>query len=324
MATPVLFFKDPEKDPDQDSRLDQSFCAYRDKGIYRDCRIFIENLWAQYQPYCPDKHFKSEFRKQFHQRMWEMRLACALLDSGHRLKKPEDFGPNKGSGPDICIEGDVPIWVEAVAVEAGKSVDRVLSEEERRDSTMRYERPELSWSGDPPSEESIILRCTSAMRDKIKKIREYKQCGIIKGTDPVVIAINIGIIDENAYFSTSPPPSVFIKSFFGIGEMHVSYVPDSGEGLRCWYPSRPAILRASGVPVSTQLFLGNEAKDISGVLGSCMSIHNAFYYQRHLPPEFVLVNNPNAIAPYAPGSIRLGRLGMEYRAEAGEIRHWDG
>lgn len=318
MATPSLFFKDPEKDPDNDSELDQSFCAYRDKEIYRDCRIFIEKLWARYQPYCPDNDFESQFKKHFHQRIWEMRLACALLDSGHRLEK------RKGFGPDICIKGDVPIWVEAVAVEAGVSVDRVLSAEERRDNTMRHERPELSWSGDPPSEESIILRCTSAMSDKIKKIKKYKQNGIIQASEPVVIAINIGKIDENAYFSTSPPPSIFIKSFFGIGEMHVSCVPDSGGGLRCWHPSRPTILRASGSPVSTQLFLGDEAKDISGVLGSCMSILNAFYFQRHLPPEFVLVNNPNAIAPYAPGSIRLGRLGREYRAEEGEIRHWDG
>jgi hypothetical protein len=294
---------------------DSDFLLCRDNERYRNCRSYIERLWIQYAPYCPDAEFAKRIRHEFHQRTWEMRLACALLESGHKLLK------TKQKGPDLRIEGDVPIWVEAVAVEAGDRVDRVLSAEERRDNTMRHERPEISWSGDPPSEESIILRCTSAMRDKIKKIREYKQCGIIKDADPVVIAINIGKIDENAYFSTAPPPSIFIKSFFGIDEMHISCVPDSGKGLRCWYPSRPEILKASGSPVSTQLFLGDEAKDVSGVLGSCVSIFHASSNEQGLLPDFIQVNNPSAIAPHKRGTIRLG---TEYRAEGGEIRPCDG
>lgn len=277
--------------------------------MYRNCREYIEELWIRYAPYCPDAHFEREIREQFHQRTWEMYLACSLLDSGHKLRKTRSYGP------DLCVEGDVPIWIEAVAVEPGDTADRVKNEEERRDTSIPQEKG--VWIGEPPSEESLILRCTNAMDKKIKQVKKYKKEGIVSEGDSFVVAISLGKVDGASYFSDPMGASIFIKAFFGMGDEYVAYTPHSGKSsLRQGYLDRPAIDKISGKPVSTRKFLGTDAIDVSGIMGSCVDIFNV----QHMPSDLILVNNPMAIAPYRPRSIRLG---SEYRAEDGIIKRLD-
>lgn len=301
MTRPPLFSEGPAKDP--------SFLLCRDQEMYRNCREYIEELWIRYAPYCPDAHFERVIREQFHQRTWEMYLACSLLDSGHKLRRTRSFGP------DLCIEGDVLIWIEAVAVEPGDNPDRVKNEEERRDTSIPQE--EGVWIGDPPSEERLILRCTNAMDKKIKQVKKYKKEGIVSESDSFVVAISLGKVDGASYFSDPAGASIFIKAFFGIGDEYVAYTPHSGKSsLRHGYLDRPAIDKISGKPVSTRKVLGKDAIDISGIMGSCIDIFNV----QHMPSDIILVNNPMAIAPYRPRSIRLG---SEYRAEDGVIKRLD-
>lgn len=277
--------------------------------MYRDCRSFIEQLWTRYAPYCPDTHFEREIRTQFHQRTWEMYLACALLDSGHKLRNTRSYGP------DLCIEGDAPIWIEAIAVGPGETGDRVKNEGERRDNSIPQE--EGVWVGDPPSEESLILRCTHAMDRKIRQAKKYKREGIVSQGDSLVVAISLGKVDGASYYSDRKGASIFIKAFFGIGDECVSYTPNSGKSsLKHGYLDRPAIEKISGKPVSTRMFLGKDAIDVSGIMGTCIDIFNV----QHMPSDIILINNPMAIAPYSPRSIRLG---SEYRAEAGLIKPLD-
>jgi hypothetical protein len=293
MTRQPLFTEGPAKD--------SSFLLCRDEKMYRNCRDFIEELWIKYAPYCPDTHFERETREQFHQRTWEMYLACALMDSGHKLRK------TRSCGPDLCVEGDVPIWIEAVAVEPGDTADRVKNEEERRDTNIPQE--EGVCIGDPPSEERLILRCTNAMDNKIKQVKKYKRDGLVSEHDSFVVAISLGKI-----VSAPMGASIFIKSFFGIGDEYVAYTPNPGKSsLRHGYLDRPVIDKISGQPVSTRKFLGKDAIDVSGILGSCIDIFNV----QHMPSDIILINNPMAIAPYRSRSIRLG---SEYRAENGIIK----
>ena len=277
--------------------------------MYRNCREYIEELWIRYERYCPDAHFEREIREQFHQRTWEMYLACSLLDSGHILRRAKSYGP------DLYVEGDAPIWIEAVAVEPGDTADRVKNKEERRDTNIP--QAEGVWVGDPPSEESLILRCTNAMEKKIKQVKKYKKEGIVSEGDSFIVAISLGKVDGASYFSAPMGASIFIKAFFGMGDEYVAYTPHSGKSsLRHGYLDRPAIDKTSGKPVSTQMFHGNDAIDVSGIIGSCIDIFNV----QHTPSDLILVNNPMAIAPYRPRSIRLG---SEYRAVDGIIKRLD-
>lgn len=276
--------------------------------MFRDSREFQEVIWTRYAQYCPDNHFEREIREQFHQRTWEMYLACLLLDGGHELRK------TRPKGPDLCIEGESPVWIEAIAVEPGVSEDRVKPQEEWRDTNTS--QIEGVWIGEPPSEESLILRCTNAMALKSKKIKEYKSQGIVGCNDVCLVAISLGKIEGASLFFSTRPESIFLKAFFGIGEECVAYTPGSGGGIRHGHHHRPTVAKASGNTVSACQFLYDNASHVSGLLGTCVNIFNV----KSAPSEIILVNNPTALAPLSPKVLNVG---TEFRAEAGQIKRLD-
>ena len=300
MTRPSLFTEGPASDP--------SFLLCRDEKMYRGIREFIEDLWIQYAPYCPDTHFERERRKQFHQRTWEIYLACLLLDGGHELRKTTP------KGPDLCIEGESPVWIEAIAVEPGISKDRVKTQEERR--VTNTSQIEDVWTGELPSEESLILRCTSAMAEKSRKIKEYKSKGIVGCNDICLVAISLGKIEDVSLFFGTRPELIFLKAFFGIGGEYVAYTQNSGGGIRHGHHRRATVMKASGNTVSACQFLSDDASHISGLIGTCVDIFNA----KRNPLEILLVNNPKALVPL---SSRVLNIGTEYRAEVGEIKRLD-
>jgi hypothetical protein len=300
MTRPSLFTEGPASDP--------CFLLCRDEEMFRDSREFLEVIWTRYAQYCPDNHFEREIREQFHQRTWEMYLACLLLDGGHELRK------TRPKGPDLCIEGESPVWIEAIAVEPGVSEDRVKPQEERRDTNTS--QIEGVWIGEPPSEESLILRCTNAMALKSKKIKEYKSQGIVGCNDVCLVAISLGKIEGASLFFSTRPESIFLKAFFGIGEEYVAYTPGSGGGIRHGHHHRPTVAKASGNTVSACQFLYDNASHVSGLLGTCVNIFNV----KSAPSEIILVNNPTALAPLSPKVLNVG---TEFRAEAGQIKRLD-
>jgi hypothetical protein len=237
-----------------------------------------------------------------------MYLACLLLDGGHELRR------TKPKGPDLCIEGESPVWIEAIAVEPGASEDRVKTQEERRDTNTS--QMEGVWIGDLPSEESLILRCTSAMALKSQKIMEYRRQSIVGCNDVCLVAISLGKIEGASLFFSTRPESIFLKAFFGIGEDYFAYTPHSGDGIRHGNHHRPTVAKASGKSVSACQFLCDDASHVSGLLGTCVDIFNA----KSVPSEILLVNNPKALAPLGP---RVLNIGSEFRAEASMIKRLD-
>ena len=300
MTRPPLFTEGPASDP--------SFLLCRDEEMYRDSRKFIEKLWIRYAPYCPDTHFEREIRQQFHQRAWEAYLACLLLDGGHELRK------TRSMGPDLCIEGETPVWIEAIAVEPGVSEDRVKTQEERRDTNTS--QIEGVWIGELPSEQSLILRCTSAMALKSQKFKEYKSQGIVGCNDICLVAISLGKLEGVSLFFSTRPESIFLKAFFGIGEDYVAYTPHSGGGIRHGHHHRQTVAKASGNTVSACQFLSDDATHVSGLLGTCVDIFNA----KSAPSEILLVNNPKALSPLSP---KIVNIGTEFRAEEGHVKRLD-
>ena len=71
------------------------------------------------------------------------------------------------------------------------------------------------WSGSPPSDESLILRCASTLTYKLTKRQEYVSQGAVAPTDRFAIAISLGDIDE-AFLSDTGVP-VIMKALFPIG-----------------------------------------------------------------------------------------------------------
>jgi hypothetical protein len=302
MTRPSLFTEGPARDP--------SFLLCRDEEMYRGHREFIEELWIRYEPYCPDTHFEKQIREQFHQRAWEAYLACLLLDGGHELRK------TSSEGPDLCIESEIPVWIEAIAVEPGNSEDRVKTQKERRDTSISQIEDEDVWIGELPSEESLILRCTSAMALKSRKFKNYKSKGIVGCDDICLVAISLGKLEGASMYFSTRPESIFLKAFFGIGEEYVAYTPHSGSGIRHGHHHRPTVSKASGNTVSACQFLSDDATHVSGLLGTCVDIFNA----SGNPSEILLVNNPKALSPLSP---RMVNIGTEFRAEEGHLKRLD-
>ncbi len=168
--------------------------------------------------YCPDPHFLSDAREHFVQRTWEMYLACALLDAGFALERP----PPKG--PDILTTVDgTKLWIEAVAPTAGEGPDAVPAPEKRGRMVGRV------WSGSPLSDESLILRCASALTYKLAKWQEYVSEGTVAPTDRLAIAVGLGDIDEVFLSDTGIP--MILKALFPIGPYYKTF-PIGASGYR--------------------------------------------------------------------------------------------
>jgi hypothetical protein len=288
---------------------DPSYVMWRDEPCYAVGRERVERLWSRYEPFCPDHHFLVEAKAHFLQRTWEMHLACVLMDHGPALRKPPP------TGPDICIDSDPPIWVEAVAVGPGEGADRVQSREERQyeDGT---DDPNV-WAGDLPSEESLILRCTNALETKLSAFRRYRKAGVVAERDSCIVAISFAAIDDAFYFFNYAEIPIVIKALFGIGRDMLSYAREGDAPPRWFHPHRPRTTKNSGTAVLANVFSAGHANEISGVFATAWDLANS----SDSGEKLMFVNNPRARNVISPGTFPFG---SEFIARDGNIarQHW--
>jgi hypothetical protein len=277
---------------------------------YAPVRDRIEEMWAKYEPYCPDKNFLTEARSRFVERTWEMRLGCVLLERGLPLVR------GGSTGPDLCIDVAPRIWVEAMAVSSGVGADRVPDRAARAFTAAQRgytdeELPGIDWHGRPPSEESVILRCTQALEEKRRKYDRYFRAGIVKPGERYIVAMSLAGIDQSFFLCDFDGIPIFLKALFGIGADCILLSRTDGEKDRLYRPSRHIVAKASGAEVTAHAFASSSHPEISGVFGTCADIVNA-----SLQPgdEIMFVNNPRARTPIAPGTFDFG---MEFIASEG-------
>ena len=273
-------------------------------------------MWARYEPYCPDRHFLTEARTHFLDRTWEMRLACVLLDNGFTLLR------TSSTGPDICIDGSPRIWIEATAASGGRGTDRVADRAARAftEAERGYsdeELPGIDWHGRPPSEESVILRCTEALDRKSKAYEKYRSEGIIREDEAYIIALSLAGIEDAFYLFDYDGVPVVLQALFGIGAEHLVLPGLGGGNARLTRPPRPMVRKSVGAEIAVHAFASTTHLGISGFLGTCTDIVNAPLESGR---EIMFVNNPNARAPIEAGTFRFG---MEFIASNGEIRRQD-
>ena len=122
------------------AELDPTYVFVRDDEYDGSHRLYLEDLWAEFEPYA-DPNFLNEIprRGHFHARVWEMRLTVVLK----RLGLPV-CARRAGVGPDIRIESEPPVWIEAV-VPLG--------------TAEQWAMPVLAMRTHVPVHEPEILRC---------------------------------------------------------------------------------------------------------------------------------------------------------------------
>lgn len=233
---------------------------------------FVEQLWTRFYPLA-DPHFREDARNHFNQRFWEMYLAVTLLDHGFDLHRQGDEGPEF-----YALINGRRVWFEAIAPDGGSGDDRVPEPEDGKVSRVPIQK--------------ILLRFTNAFDEKRKKYATALKKRIVSGDDAYVLAINSRSIPHAAWGGSRLP--YFVQAFLPFGEFTISIDPTTLERRESYYQYQPQVLKLSGSPVSTEIFLNAESSFCSAVLHSVVDCAN---HPERLGDDFSILHNTQSISP---------------------------
>ena len=212
--------------------------------------------------------------------VWEAMLYCHLTRLGFGVrgcvKKSGQHGPDFG----ITHEGQT-IWIEAVTP-SPQGIPQ--------DHLIRPRAGEVKQRIMPHKE--MLLRWTSVLRDKRKKLEAYANEGFIAPTDCTVIAVNSCRLEDmpinDLGISQFPVP---VEVAFAIGPLVIPITLVGGPVGEPRHSHRLTIRKPSGKDVSTGIFLDSRYANISAIMG-CYRKDMAFG-----PLPLTLVHNPLATMP---------------------------
>lgn len=251
------------------SYTDDYYSLLIDEPEYLNKKRYVESLWEMFHPYA-DKSFRFEIAHQFFPRFWEMYLGCFFLKKGFEL-----LSRDSDTGPDLKLNHhNKTIWIEAISPTVGQGSDKV---------------PELKPGVvmNVPKKQ-IILRYSSSIAEKYKKLENYKSKKIVKDDDIFIIAIN-GFKVEKSHMSWTIP--LIVKSVFPVGNEQVTIDLNTGEIIDEKYKFRSDIEKKSGSIVSTNIFMNPKHSGISGIIYSRAELWNLPW---KMGADFVYISNPKA------------------------------
>ncbi len=266
---------------------------------FEEKRQWIEAKWKEYQQFA-DKDFASEFKKHLRQRAWELSLGITL----HKrwTLQPEFKSKHKGAGPDfktLCNVSEVAqtVWIEAIAVEKGKSINKV---------------PEMVLNGVAClPEDKMLLRLTNGLDEKYRKYVKYVENNVVGTDDPYVIAINRSELEH-----LDPQLPLILKCLFRL-EHQVLFV-GSGRLLndteRFW-TIRDQIMK-NGSPISMGFFDDPKYSGISAVIYVVTDIINSPLLSEEMGDNFTIILNPHAKNPLPEELLTFGKI---WRKEGDQI-----
>lgn len=266
----------------------ERYSNWRDRtdSVSVGIRGFIESLWQNAWPYL-DPDLPEKAKQSFSAAFFELDVAATLLANGLTLDEKK-----RAIGPDVVCTGPPRIFVEAVAATPG-------TEPERNPNSV----PQLIHdSAQFVRHEQIILRIRNALDEKHRKHRGYINKRLLKPTDPYVIALSASPIDT-AFLEMNVPD--ILSAVFSIGDEYVSVERTTGTLAGGGFLYRPAVFKANGSPVSTNIFRDPEYDDISGILyTACDEVNRPDV----LGAGFTVIRNPRALEnPIPEGFFNFGR-----------------
>ena len=247
---------------------DPGYRNVRDLPHCHEARTFTQQLWQKYR-HLADTHFLSDARNHFNERFWEMYLGCTLIDKGFDVRRVGNVGPEFY----VNLEGR-RVWVEAVAPGPGTGADHVTV-------------PERGEMGTVPSDK-IVLRYTSALRDKHLKLRTAIDKGIVHPEETVILAVNSRGIPHAPFGGEMP---YIIKAMLPFGALSIAIDPKTRKVVDTYHQYRPVVLKSNQAAVSTMPFLDPQYSVFAGILHSAVDCAN---HPATLGEEFLLLHNPTA------------------------------
>lgn len=264
---------------------DATYNAIRDNKQSQDkeSKLFAIKLWHQFERYA-DSKFKTQLRYDFHAGYWEMYLANALMEMGYLIDSAD-------SGPDIKIEGQPKVWIEAVTSKDGESTK---PPDIKPISSGKSEFINIS-------EDEIMLRYTSSINEKFRKGKGYIEKGVMSEDDAYIIAINGASVSHSR--SDDVPPWVF-KTLFGVGPQTITVYPSSSKSSESNFSFMPSIVNKNKAIVPTTYFQAHHYKELSGVLFSLTNVSNRPFA---IGADFIFIHNPFAKVQVPGGFFKRGK-----------------
>jgi hypothetical protein len=199
--------------------------AYRNIRDGTDARLRLakshcEYLWIFFERHA-DREFRTELRRTFDARYWEMYLTAALILSGYELTCPKP-GPDVG----IIYRGQ-RIWFEAMSPDCG--------DPSKPDS---INEPVAG----PVPEEKIILRYLNSISTKHRdQYSKWREKGTVSEKDAMVYAINPWAIP---FDHTDGDPPRILQTGYTLGGPSLEVNRASLKAVGSGYYFRDVILKA--------------------------------------------------------------------------------
>ena len=228
---------------------DALYSTCRDKKEYLEIRQGIEDIWADYEPYCGDgpDNFIVEAMKHFNGQVWHLFLANLFQRNGFKLRRTST------GQPDLCIEQNgKSIWVEAVSVTVGNGPDKAPGIEYYSEINGFFQ----------PSDTQIQLRLSNAFDSKYVQLSKNIANGLIGKDDLCVIAVNSGEVLMSGF---TPDYSNMFKVLYKVGGTHYSYDRKTHQG-QLEIKRRESLIKKSGTSFSVGYFEDPKYVRINGVI----------------------------------------------------------
>jgi hypothetical protein len=189
---------------------------------------------------------------------WELYLAYALSIAGIALVTRASRA-HPGEGPDLLTENP-RIWVEAVMPESGDGPDALSEPLPGEVFTVPID--------------DFVLRLRTAIAAKISRLRQYFEDGEIPLGDAAIIAVSGGRLPFR--FTEGPTPNI-VRAVLGVGSPILEINPAERKIVGRSIEDRDHVLKKSGSPVDTDVFLRDESAHVSAVLYSSADCVNPPY-----------------------------------------------
>jgi hypothetical protein len=289
MVTP-LFTSDDASDPGYSAIRDGS-----DSRLKR-AKAHCEYLWIFFERHA-DREFRTELRRTFDARYWEMYLTVSLILAGFEVACPKP-GPDVG----IIYRGQ-RIWFEAVAPNCG--------DPEKHDSVP------TKIDGQVP-EEKIILRYLNSISTKYHdQYSKWLSKGTVSDGDVMIYAINPWAIPWD--HRDSDPPRI-LQAAYNVGPPNVEVDPTSMKIVGTGFEFQGFIQKApkkqdeKGEKIPTGVFQQKDYAWLSALLCSRAEVVNG---PAEIGADFQLAPSLNATVPLPDGFRLQGTYYATKQTETG-------
>jgi type I restriction enzyme S subunit len=270
----------------------ETFLAQRFPGegpcqIVRDHLITVCNAFMKSGS--ADRKFAKELCSGDEAKFWacisEALLATHLRESGFNLEPARSIGPDL-----LMVHNGRRVWVEVICPQPTGVLPACLKFEPNKATT--------------PPHEQILLRWTSAIKEKAEKligsangsIKGYLEKGVVGPDIAYVIAVNGCQLRHGGVFSSLVGISqlpVAVEAVFAVGPYQIMINRDTLEQTDSGHTYRPEIPKSASVTVPTCTFLDPQFQPISAIWAVDVNGQSVI---GNLEPMAV-VHNPNALNP---------------------------